>query len=58
MQDVIVYFKDEALKSYSLLDFFEETMQLPEGIESRHAQLQNDRLYVADSKKVLIYTYK
>ena len=58
MQDVIVYFKDEALKSYSLLDFFEETMQLPEGIESRHAQLQNDRLYVADSKKVLIYSYK
>jgi len=41
-----------------LLDFFEETMQLPEGIEARHAQLQNDRLYVADSKKVLIYSYK
>jgi hypothetical protein len=58
MQDVIVYFKDGTLNSYSLVDFFEETMQLPEGIEARHAQLQNDRLYVADSKKVLIYSYK
>lgn len=58
MQDVIVFFKDEALKSYRLVDFLEESMQLPEGVKARHVQLQKDRLYIADSKKVFIFSYK
>lgn len=58
IQGVIIYFQNEVLRSYNIVDFREEQMSLPSWVHASYCQLQKDRVYIVESDRVSIYTFK
>ncbi|MEZ4979704.1 MAG: hypothetical protein R2772_10455 [Chitinophagales bacterium] len=58
IQNKLIYFKENSLFSYDLLSFKEEQMPLPEWLQAKASELRKDRVYVVESDKVSIFSFK